>query len=126
MAKYLFYRRKTAIIFTDIALFSIGFSIWGVLSYKYHWSIGIVTFLILFFATNYLFFSNRIFRYLFSIVFSAVYGAFFYAIGYYVVKENPTTPAMIFGVLAFLISLWLHKDHFDFLKGAKTIEYDKY
>jgi hypothetical protein len=60
------------------------------------------------------------------VLFSFVYGGFFAVIGMYADKENPTTPAAVFGILAFLISLFLHKDHFDFLKGAKTIEYDKY
>ena len=126
MANYFFYKRKTAIIFTDALILSVGLSIWGYYTFKYNWSVSIVTFLILFFGTNYVFFSSKIFRYIFSIIFSLFYALIFAAIGAYIDKENPTMPSAIFGILAFLISLFLHKDHFDFLKGAKPIEYENY
>lgn len=124
--KYLFYRRKTAIIFTDTLLFAGGLSIAGVYYFKYHWSIAIITFLGLLFGFYYAFFANRIIRYIFSILFSLFYGGVFALIGAALDKENPITPSLIFGILAFLISLYLHKDHFDFLKGAKYYEYDRY
>lgn len=124
--RYLFYRRKTAIIYTDILLFSVGMSVWGVYIFKYHWSIAIVTLIGLVLGVNYLFFSNKIFRYVFSVLFSLLYGGIAAIIGAYLDKDNPTTPALVLGVLAFLISLYLHKDHFDFLGNSKTVEYDRY
>lgn len=124
--KYLFYKRKTAIIFADCILFSTGLSICGVYYFKYHWSLGIVTFLGLLFGFFHAFFAFRIFRYIMSVIFSLLYGGIFALIGAAIDKENPTTPALVFGILAFAISIFLHKDHFDFLKGAKYYEYDKY
>ncbi|MBP8782376.1 MAG: hypothetical protein KBH03_07020 [Paludibacteraceae bacterium] len=124
--KIVLYKRKTAIIFTDCLLFSLGLSIYGVSFFKYHWSIGVVTFIGLLLGFFYSFFSFRIFRYVMSIVFSLLYAGIFAFIGASIDKENSTTPAIVFGILAFTISLYLHKDHFSFLKGAKYYEYDKY
>ena len=124
--KYLFYKRKTAIIFTDTILFAAGLSIWSLLYFKYNWSFSIVSFLVLFFGFYYAFFLNRIIRYIFSIFFSILYGLVAAAIGAAIGKEDPIIPSIIFGVLAFLISLYLHKDHFDFLKNSKHYEYDRY
>ena len=124
--KHLFYKRKTSVIFTDCLLFAAGLSIFGVYYFKYHWSIGIVTFIILLYGFFYSFFRFRIFRYVMSVVFSLFYGGVFAFIGAAIDKKNPTTPALVFGILAFAISLYLHKDHFSFLKDAKYHEYDRY
>ncbi len=124
--KYVFYKRKTAIIFTDCLLFSAGLSICGVYYLEYHWSLGIVSFLGLLYGFFYAFWSFRIFRYIMSFLFSLLYGGICALIGTAIDKENPTTPALVFGILAFAISIFLHKDHFDFLKDAKYYEYDRY
>jgi purine-cytosine permease-like protein len=126
MAKYIVHKRINSIIFTDVTIFAAGLSIYGITNFKYHWSYGIVTFLALFFGALYLFFINKIFRYIFSILFSLIYGLLFAFLGSYTDKQNPTTPAAIFGILAFVISLFFHKDHFNFIKDAKSIEYDNY
>ncbi|MEZ5013592.1 MAG: hypothetical protein R2794_04810 [Chitinophagales bacterium] len=75
--KYIFYKRKTAIIFTDCLLFAAALSIYEVFSFKYHWSLGIMTFLGLLFGFSYAFFTFRIFRYIMSVIFSILYGAIF-------------------------------------------------
>lgn len=124
--KYILYKRKSAIIFTDIIIFAVSLSILGICYFNYHWSIGLITLIALYVLTFYLFFLNKIFRYVFSLLSSLVYGSLFAILDYLIDKENPTTPALVFGILTFLISLFLHKDHFDFIKGSKFIEYDKY
>ncbi len=126
MAKRLFYKRKTAIIYADCFFSAAVLVIYSLYYFKYHWSIALIAFIVLYFAFFFAFFFSRIVRYTLTFLFSAFYGGLFAFIGTLLDRENPLAPALVFGILAFLISIYLHKDHFDFLKGVKVYEYDKY
>lgn len=124
--KYLVNERHTSIIYFDDLILSFLLS---KLIFEYtscHWSIAFVVFLILYVGFLFLFLTFRIFRYVASILFSLFY-AFIVGYIFHLSDEvNPYTPAIVFGILAFLLSLFLHKDHFDFLNDSEYIEYDKF
>ena len=72
----------------------------------------------------YLFVESRIFRYIFSIIFSLAWAGGAFALGQNIDKKSDTT-GIVFAILALGISLWAHWDNFQFYKDAKVIEYER-
>jgi hypothetical protein len=123
MARIVAYKRKTAIIFADLTVTAISVAAWAYFTLRFHWAIAIAMAIGSILLANYLFFTYRLFRYFLSVAFSLMYGLLASVI---VISIDRTSPYIIIGVVATVISLWLHKGHYDFLSGSKVVEYDKY
>ena len=121
--KYLVRKRQNKILYTEALIAAV---IIGLISIKYYQVHPAIALLLGFGASIlfiFLFFSNKIFRYSFSILFSLVWALAAFIMGQFVEKSSDTT-AWVFGILAFGISLLAHKRHFSFLKGAQHYEYE--
>jgi hypothetical protein len=71
----------------------------------------------------FLFFTSKIFRYIFSILFSCLCGFLAFAIGQSIEKSSGTT-GWVLAFVAFTVSLLANKEHFSFLKNATISEYE--
>jgi hypothetical protein len=91
---------------------------------KLHLAFSIPIAIVVFISMIYLFFQFRLFRYLFSITFSVGWAIGAFLVGQQIEKSSDTT-SWILSVLTLLIALWLHYDHFDFLRKATVYEYEK-
>jgi len=85
---------------------------------KYKWDLftGIVWWVVALILLSYLFFRVKLFRYLFSIAFSLIWGFMAYAFAQS--ASRSTSIPWIAAIVAIFISLTLHKDYFDFESGA--------
>lgn len=92
--------------------------------FEYHWAYMIITFGIFMYIFIYAFFQWRLFRYIATVLFSMAYGILAYAFGREIDKES-FTAGIIFALIAYFTSILAHKDHFDFLKNAELIQYEK-
>jgi len=125
MAKRIYYKRHNRILNTESVIFSAIIS--GVLYSVLHvnWSICIISLIALPFIFFYLFFEFRLFRYLITVLFSIGWGLVFFGIGRAFDNEDPTA-AIVFSIVSYIASIYLHREQFDFINGAKIIEYDSY
>lgn len=122
-AKYFIRKRQNKILYIEILIAAVVLCFFSIHYLQVHPAIGIligIAAVLLFF---FLFFANKIFRYLFSILFSTIWATGAFLAGQYLEKTSNTT-AWVIAILAFVISLWAHKEHFSFLKGAKLYEYE--
>jgi len=85
---------------------------------KYHWDFftGVIWWVVAFLLLSGLFFRIRLFRYLFTIAFSLIWGLMAYSFAQSASKS--TTTHWVAAIVAILIALALHKDYFDFERGA--------
>lgn len=85
---------------------------------KYHWDFvtGMVWWIVALLVLSGLFFRIRLFRYLFSISFSLIWGLMAYTFAGSASKSTATHWVAM--ILAILVSLFLHKDYFNFERGA--------
>ena len=116
-------RRQNKILYTEFLILAVIVGFLSIRYYKVHPAIGFLSAIFsmrLFLA---LFFANKMFRYLFSITFSLAWSALAFLLGQ-LIDANSDITAWVFTVLAFFVSLEAHKNHFDFLKKAKTHEYE--
>ncbi len=122
-AKYIIRKRQNRILFIEVLMAA---AVLGFLSFHYLQvdpAIGLLIGIAAVLSFFFLFFANKTFRYLFSILFSIIWASAAFLAGQYLEKNSNTT-ACVLAILAFGISLWAHKDHFSFLKSAKLYEYE--
>lgn len=124
-SKYIIRKRQNAILYFEFFLASGIGAILLVIYLKLHAAIGLLIFIPTIFLLWYLFFTFRLFRYLFSILFSAGWSAAAFLAGK-AVDEKSATTAWVFAAIALLFAVWAHWDHFTFLKDAKLYEYEKH
>lgn len=123
--RYIIHKRQTSIIFFEglvTSLLIVSF-IWN--AFKPNIILSIILFLAIYFGFIALFFVSRTLRYLISTLFSICYGF----VVFQLCKKfdlNSEVTGVIAGILTYFISIYLHKDHFDFLSKSKYVEYDRY
>jgi hypothetical protein len=105
-------KNRWTLVKIEIVALSILSSIW--VGKKYSWDLitGIIACIIIMITSGALFFKLRAFRYIFTILFSIFWGFLCYVF-VHSASISSYTPWVGF-VLALLISLYLHKDFFDF------------
>ncbi|TDE09568.1 hypothetical protein [Dyadobacter psychrotolerans] len=124
MAAKITVRRKNRLALVRIEIFVLAVFVSHWLGKKYEWDrvTGVAVLIITVVLTAGLFFRIRIFRYIFSILFSLLWGFLVYGFA-----DSATTssysPWLAFGVVAG-ISLWLHKDYFTFESKSVPMEFE--
>jgi hypothetical protein len=113
--------RFTLVGFEILAL-SVFLSYWLCKKFEWDWITGVVIVLIGSGITGALFFRVRIFRYIFSVLFSLLWGFLIYMFADSLTTSH-VSPWLAFGVMV-VISLALHKDYFSFERNAVPIEFE--
>lgn len=121
--KYIIRKRQNKILYVEILLAAVIIGFLSINHYKIHPAVAFLIGIGSAASLIFLFFSNRIFRYSFSILFSFIWGWAAFLLGQSIEKASDTT-AWVFAIIAFGICLLAHKDHFSFLKGARRYEYE--
>ncbi len=124
MAKrYLLTRRSNDILPYEIVLASVAAGILAVEHFDIAYGYGFLIFFLCACIMTYLFVSSRIFRYVFTILFSLGWaaGAFFVAQH---INNAPVWLPFVVAPLALGCSLWAHRNDFKFYKEAEVVEYD--
>src|SRR5438270_13999927 len=122
-SNFIIRRRQNKILYTEFFIVAIIVGFLLIRQYKFHPALGLLFGVLSMGLSSSLFFANRIFRYLFSIVFSFVWGFLAFVI-WGSIDSTSNNIAWGFMALAFAISLAAHQDHFYFLKRAKRYEYE--
>lgn len=122
--KFILRKRQNKILYTEFFAASIIIALLTVFGLKLHPAIGIIISLVSIFGIVYLFFQFRIFRYLFSTIFSLGWATGAFLVGQQIEKTSNTT-GWVLSIVAFAIGLWLHYDHFDFLRKTTVYEYER-
>ena len=122
--KYTFRKRQNKILYTEFFLASILIALVSIIQFKLHPAIGIIIALGAIFGIVYLFFEFRLFRYVFSILFSFCWAGAAYLVGQHIDKASSTT-SWVLSIVVFAITIWLHWDHFDFLRKTTVYEYER-
>lgn len=106
---------RWTLVGVEIVLLSVIIPYW--LGKKYDWDLasGIVCGAVILIVTGLLFFWARVFRYVFSVAFSLLWGALIYTF-IDSATDSSVTPWVAFGV-ATIVSLALHLDYFRFERG---------
>lgn len=123
--RYIIHKRLTSIIFFEgliTSLIIVGYS-WSI--FKLNIVLAIILFLAIYFGFVSLFFVSRTSRYTISTLFSICYGF----LAFQLCKKidlNSEFTGIIAGTITYFVSIFLHKDHFDFLSKGKYVEYDRY
>jgi ABC-type uncharacterized transport system permease subunit len=123
--RYIIHKRQTSIIFFEGLVTSsliVGFT-WN--AFKINIVLSIILFLAIYFGFIALFFVSRTLRYLISTLFSICYGFVVFQLCKKIDLNSEIT-GVIAGILTYFLSIFLHKDHFDFLSKSKYVEYDRY
>ena len=123
--KYIVRNRQNKILYFETFLTAglLSLILWT--HFKYNWSYMIITFGVFMFWFIYAFLKWRLFRYIVTVMFSMAYGIIAFVIGR-IIENDTVTAGVIFAFIAYFISIFAHKDHFDFLSNAKLIEYEKH
>ncbi|SMC88481.1 hypothetical protein SAMN04488524_3195 [Pedobacter africanus] len=120
--KVILHRRSKAPLVVIETLFSSGFlAYWLFKKYEFDWLLGVVIFIASFLLTAFLFFNIRIFRYIYSILFSLGWGFLGYIFASSVTKSDLTAWVVLAAV--FVLSLLVHKSYFSFETNAERIDY---
>lgn len=108
-------KNRWTLVGIEILLVSTGVIAW--LYKKYHWDFAtaLVWWVVAVFTLSFLFFGVRIFRYLFSIAFSLLWGGIGFSVAHSATKSTVTP--WIAAIIVIFISLFLHKDYFQFERG---------
>ncbi len=122
--KYIVRKRQNKILYTEFLLLAGLIAFLSVSYYKIHPAIGLLIGIAAIFLFAVLFFKVKIFRYIFSVLFSLGWAAGAFMAGESIDKSSDAT-AWVFAVIAFALSIWAHWDHFTFLKDAKVYEYER-
>lgn len=123
-SKYIVRKRQNKILYTEFLLSAGVIAVLSVTYYKTHPAIGLIIGIAALFLFAVLFFKVKIYRYIFSILFSVGWAVVAFLAGESIDKSSDTT-AWIFAAIAFALSIWAHWDHFTFLKKAKVYEYER-
>lgn len=125
MAKKIIVRkRQNRILYTEFILAAIIVTLLAVDQLKLHPAIALIIVIISFYAFALLFFKFRIFRYIFSILFSVGWTLCAYLLGQEIDKAGDTT-SWVLSIVTFAASIWMHYDHFDFLRKSTLYEYER-
>jgi hypothetical protein len=122
--KYIYRKRYIKILVYEFLIASIVIAVLTVVSSKIHPAIGLLIFIGVAALLIYLFVESRIFRYIFSILFSLAWASGAYLVGKNIDKKSIIT-SIVFIVITLCVSIWAHWDNFQFYKDAKVIEYDR-
>ncbi len=123
-AKYIIRKRQKTILYTEFFFAALTTGIVAFTYYKLHPATALLVGITTSFLFVILFFANKIFRYLFSILFSLGWALAAFAVGVSIETKTDTT-AWVFAIIAFALSLWAHWNHFTFLKQARVYEYER-
>jgi ABC-type uncharacterized transport system permease subunit len=85
----------------------------------------IITFGAFSYGFFYAFFEWRLFRYIVTVLISMAFGILGYLIGRAIDHET-FTAGVVFAFIFYFAVIGSHKDHFDFLRDAKYIEYERH
>ncbi|WP_161890079.1 hypothetical protein [Pontibacter russatus] len=118
-------KRSGGILFFEIFALSIFLSVLIVQTYKINWAWGVVAFIVLTYAIVELFFRVKVFRYIFSVLFSMVWGAIVFSFTKGMDEASGQTSGLIMGSIGFLFGLWAHRDEFRFNKDAKVVNVER-
>lgn len=121
---YILRKRENKILYIEFFLLSVLAALLLVINLKLHIAFSIPIAIAALVGMIFLFFQFRLFRYLFSITFSVCWAIGAFLVGQQIEKSGDTT-SWVLAVLTLLIALWLHYDHFDFLRKATVYEYEK-
>lgn len=121
---YIIRRRQNKILYFETVLTSciITFFIWKQTGHP--WVFSIIVFPIFMFGFIYAFFNFRFFRYILTVIYSILYGLIAYLIGRSI-DEHMFITGVVLAFVVYFISIWLHIEHFDFLKKAKIVEIER-
>lgn len=122
--KYIVRKRQNTILYSEFFISAIVGAIYCVHQFKLHPAIGLLIGIGTLFLLIFLFVSSRIFRYIFSIIFSLGWASAAFFVGHSIDKKSDIT-SWVFALLAFAICIWAHYDHFKFIKDAKVYEYER-
>jgi len=121
--KYIIRKRQNTILYTELLLAPVIATFFFVIHFKLHFFIGFLIGIASIISFYVLFFWARIFRYLFSILFSIAWalGAVVLGLSF---EKTANLPVWIFAALVFIISIWAHWNHFNFIKNSEFHEYE--
>lgn len=123
MARFILIRRRNKILYLEF-LGAAVVAAWLTTTYiRWHPAIGVLIGIVAYFLLAYLFFAFQFFRSGFSILFSLGWAAVAFVAGQYVENDSEAI-AWAFALVASVLSLWAHWDHFRFLKSAGVREYE--
>lgn len=91
--------------------------------FKVHPAFGLLFGIAIIVSLYGLFFTTRIFRYIFSILFAFGWAVGAFAAGELLDKKSDTT-GWVFALIAFVISIWAHWRYYTFTKKADVYEYE--
>lgn len=111
MAKYIVTQRsRYPLVFIETAGISIFSAYWLCKHYNWDWIVGVAIFFVCIVLIGALFFTFRIFRYIFSIAFSLFWG--FLAFTFASSASKSDFSHWIAFILVFIISLFIHRSYF--------------
>ncbi|THF52993.1 hypothetical protein E6C50_01945 [Flavobacterium supellecticarium] len=118
---YKLVKRTNRIIYfeTSLVAFVLTILLWKKMDH--HWTFLLLTFPIFEIVFILTFFRVAFMRYLITILFSIIYGLIVYFIGRWL-QQDGVTVSVVFSFLAYFYSLYLHKDHFDYIKNSDVVE----
>jgi hypothetical protein len=121
--KYIIRKRQNTILYMEFFLAALATGVVAFTYYKLHPATALLMGIGSMFLFAVLFFANSILRYLFSILFSLGWALLaFVAIVSVETKSDIT--AWVFAIIAFAMSIWVHWDHFNFIRHAQVYEYE--
>lgn len=108
-------KNRWTLVGLEILVVGILLSIW--LAKKYDWDLmtGVIVSIVIIFVTWFLFFRVKLFRYIFTVLFSLFWGFLCYVFVDSATKST-ATPWLGFAI-ATIVALYLHKDYFRFERG---------
>jgi hypothetical protein len=114
-------RSRYPLVFIEIAGISVFSAYWLCKQYCWDWVMGIAIFLTCIVAIGMLFFRFRIFRYIFSIVFSLAWGFLAFIFASSASKSNLSHWIAL--ILVFILSLFIHRSYFYIETNSKRIDF---
>jgi hypothetical protein len=125
MANYIIHTRQNKILYSELIIASLLSAILLVSYFKLHLALGLLIGIANMILLAVLFVRSRIFRYVFSILFSFCWAVCAHLLGLSIDKKSHTT-GWVLAIIVFALSLWAHWDHFTFLRNAKKYEYERH
>ncbi len=122
--KYIIRKRQNKILYFEFILAAIVTAMLAIDQLKLHPAIAIIIVIVAFYGFALLFFKFKVFRYIFSIMFSFVWTLFAFLLGQKI-DETGNTTSWVLSIVTFAASIWLHYDHFDFLRKSTLHEYER-
>ncbi|MDR6781923.1 hypothetical protein ABIE26_001588 [Pedobacter africanus] len=124
MAEAIVIRRRRSgslLVAIEMLLISAYSTYWLCKKFDLDWILGTLIFIGSMFVIAFLFFRIRVFRYIFSIIFSLAWGFVALAIAFMLTKSNVSP--WILSVVVFGIGLLVHKGHFTAEDSTEVIHY---